>query len=238
MRRPPAPAHGGARWWALALVPGAARASGRGSAREAAQALARGSARQAARNAARKVAWRSALGAALALALAGAALAAEPGTPAADRPAVTAPAASASARPDLGLPVSVSAPAGAAPAALDDAALRAFLRELRCVVCQNESLADSTAPLAQDLKREIGARLAAGQTPDEVRAWLTARYGDFVSYRPPLTPATGLLWAGPAGLALLGVAVVWRQARRRGGSPGAADGQAGAVDAPEERNPA
>lgn len=177
-------------------------------------ARARGGAHRRLLAAARGVARAAALG----LALAGVALAADPGTP--------------SAQP-------LAAPGGTPPAAtLDDAALRAFLRELRCVVCQNESLADSTAPLAQDLKREIAARLAAGDSPEAVRAWLTARYGDFVSYRPPLTPATGLLWAGPAGLALLGVAVVWRQARRRGGSPGEADGPVSAADAPDERKPA
>lgn len=98
---------------------------------------------------------------------------------------------------------------------LDEVQLRQFLRELRCVVCQNESLADSTAPLALDLKREITQRLAAGQSPQQVRDWLTQRYGDFVSYTPPLNSATGLLWIGPALLALLGVGVVLRLSRRR-----------------------
>lgn len=102
----------------------------------------------------------------------------------------------------------------------DEAQLRQFLRELRCVVCQNESLADSTAPLALDLKREITQRLAAGQSPQQVRDWLTQRYGDFVSYTPPLKASTGLLWAGPALLALLGVGVVLRLSRRRPANPG------------------
>lgn len=134
-------------------------------------------------------------------------------------------------------PVSAAASPTAAAQPLDEAALRAFLRELRCVVCQNESLADSTAPLALDLKREIAARLATGETPEAVRAWLAARYGDFVSYRPPLRAATGLLWAGPAALALVGVAVVWRQARRRGAPPadGAAEDDLDGCD--PERNP-
>lgn len=96
-----------------------------------------------------------------------------------------------------------------------EAQLHQFLRELRCVVCQNESLADSTAPLAMDLKREITQRLAAGQSPQQVRDWLTQRYGDFISYTPPLKASTGLLWAGPALLALLGVVVVLRSSRRR-----------------------
>lgn len=139
-------------------------------------------------------------------------------------------AAAALAQPGAAaVPVAASA---SAPG-VDEAALRALLRELRCVVCQNESLADSTAPLAQDLKREIAARLAAGESPEAVRAWLTARYGDFVSYRPPLTPATGLLWAGPALLAAAGLAVVWRQARRRG----AAGGDVPPAD-PDPRSPA
>ncbi len=113
--------------------------------------------------------------------------------------------------------------APAAPAAsgvvVDEARLLAFTAELRCVVCQNESLADSTAPLAMDLKREIRRRLEAGQSEAEVQAYLVARYGDFVRYRPPWRPATWLLWAGPLLFALAGVVVVRGHARRNAGGP-------------------
>ncbi|MDT7838707.1 cytochrome c-type biogenesis protein [Aquabacterium sp. OR-4] len=108
-------------------------------------------------------------------------------------------------------PQALTEPTMAAPY---DEALQQLLRELRCVVCQNQSLADSTAPLAQDMKREITQRLAQGQTPEQVRHWLVARYGDFVTYQPPLTAATALLWVVPGLLALAGVATVARAARR------------------------
>ena len=111
-----------------------------------------------------------------------------------------------------------AAPAASA-AVVDEARLLAFTAGLRCVVCQNESLADSTAPLAMDLKREIRRRLEAGQTEAEVQAFLVARYGDFVSYRPPWRPATWLLWAGPLLFALAGVVVVRGHARRNAGGP-------------------
>lgn len=81
-------------------------------------------------------------------------------------------------------------------------------QELRCVVCQNENLADSTAPLAQDLKREIREQMAAGQSDDEIKAFLVARYGDFITYKPPVRAGTVLLWAGPL-LFLLVVAWLW-----------------------------
>lgn len=70
-------------------------------------------------------------------------------------------------------------------------------QELRCVVCQNENLADSTAPLAQDLKREIREQMLAGKSDDDIKAFLVARYGDFVTYRPPVRANTLLLWGGP-----------------------------------------
>lgn len=69
--------------------------------------------------------------------------------------------------------------------------------DLRCLVCQNESLAGSRAELAEDLRREIRAQMKAGKSDQEVIDYLTARYGDFVLYRPPFKPATWLLWLGP-----------------------------------------
>lgn len=87
--------------------------------------------------------------------------------------------------------------------------------ELRCLVCQNETLADSRAGLAEDLRREIREQMKAGKSDKEIIAFLTARYGDFILYRPPVTPATYLLWFGPFLLLLLGLAVLFRFLKQR-----------------------
>lgn len=92
--------------------------------------------------------------------------------------------------------------------------LHAIADELRCLVCQNESLAASRADLAEDLRREIRAQMKAGLDDRQVIAYLTERYGDFVLYRPPLKPVTYLLWSGPALFLGLG-AVVWYMTLRR-----------------------
>ena len=78
-----------------------------------------------------------------------------------------------------------------------DERLHRLSSELRCLVCQNESLADSHAPLAMDLKREIRARMQAGDSDEQLRQFLVERYGDFVTYRPPLNGRTLALWLGP-----------------------------------------
>ncbi len=111
--------------------------------------------------------------------------------------------------------------------ALDDPALetraRAISKGLRCLVCQNQSIDDSDAPLARDLRILVRERLAAGDADDEVIAFVTARYGDFVLLRPPFKPATYALWLGPVAIFLagaLGVVVFLR--RRSGASPAAA----------------
>ena len=94
----------------------------------------------------------------------------------------------------------------------------ALQKELRCVVCQGESLDESGAPLAADLRRLIRARIAAGDSDEAVKQYLIARYGDFILMKPPLDPDTYLLWFGPLGVLLLGgglVAVVVLRARRR-----------------------
>ena len=83
--------------------------------------------------------------------------------------------------------------------------LIAISEELRCLVCQNESLAGSRADLAQDLRREIRGLIKQGRTDDEIKTFLVSRYGDFVLYRPPVKPSTWLLWAGLFGLAVVGV---------------------------------
>jgi cytochrome c-type biogenesis protein CcmH len=87
--------------------------------------------------------------------------------------------------------------------------------ELRCLVCQNETLAASQADLAVDLRREIREQMKAGKSDKEIIAFLTARYGDFVLYRPPLRPTTYLLWFGPFGLMVIGLIILFRYLRKR-----------------------
>lgn len=89
--------------------------------------------------------------------------------------------------------------------------------ELRCLVCQNQTIADSQAELAVQLKAEIRSQLARGATDEQVRDFMVERYGQFVLYRPPLSPHTALLWGGPALLLLLGawlLAAHWRERRQ------------------------
>jgi cytochrome c-type biogenesis protein CcmH len=80
----------------------------------------------------------------------------------------------------------------------------ALQKELRCLVCQGESLDESNAPLAADLRRLIRARIEAGDSDDQVKAFLVSRYGDFILMKPPLMPSTWLLWFGPLAVLLLG----------------------------------
>jgi cytochrome c-type biogenesis protein CcmH len=90
---------------------------------------------------------------------------------------------------------------------------------LRCLVCQNQSLADSTAPLAADLRRLIRAQLAQGRSEDQVKAFLEQRYGAFVRYDPPFAPVTWLLWLGPFALLAAGFATLGRALARRARAP-------------------
>lgn len=85
--------------------------------------------------------------------------------------------------------------------------------ELRCLVCQNESLAGSRADLANDLRREIRTLIKDGKTDAEIMDFMVSRYGDFVRYRPPVNPVTWALWFGPALLLLLAGFGVWRMVR-------------------------
>ena len=87
--------------------------------------------------------------------------------------------------------------------------------ELRCLVCQNQTIADSNAPLAVDLRNQIREQLAAGKSEQDVIDFMVARYGDFVLYRPPLKASTVLLWAGPFAFLLLGVFLLYRRVTRR-----------------------
>lgn len=91
-----------------------------------------------------------------------------------------------------------------------DARVRAFAQEVRCVVCQNEALADSRAEIAVDLRRLIREQMAAGRSDEEIRTFLTDRYGDFVLYRPRLRPVTYVLWFGPFVLLVTALIVLRR----------------------------
>lgn len=94
-----------------------------------------------------------------------------------------------------------------------EARLAELLPDLRCLVCQNESLAESRAPLALDLKYEVRELVASGKSPTEIKRYLTDRYGDFVLFRPPFDPRTWLLWLGPFGLVLVALLMLLRQIR-------------------------
>lgn len=87
--------------------------------------------------------------------------------------------------------------------------------ELRCLVCQNQNLADSDAPLAQDLRKEIHEMMVGGQSDEQIKAFLVDRYGDFVLYRPPMQGNTLALWVMPVLLLLIGAVVVFFTVRNR-----------------------
>ena len=88
-------------------------------------------------------------------------------------------------------------------------------KQLRCLVCQNETIADSRAGLAVDLRNKLREQMAAGKSDAEIIAFMTERYGDFVLYRPPLKATTVLLWVGPFLLLALGILIGWRVVRAR-----------------------
>jgi cytochrome c-type biogenesis protein CcmH len=91
----------------------------------------------------------------------------------------------------------------------------ALSQELRCLVCQNETLADSRADLANDLRNQIREQMKAGKTDKEIVAFLTDRYGDFILYRPPVRPVTYLLWFGPFILMIGGLVFLFRHLKAR-----------------------
>jgi cytochrome c-type biogenesis protein CcmH len=100
-----------------------------------------------------------------------------------------------------------------------DARLKTLENELRCLVCQNQTLAESNAPLAEDLRKEVRELAVAGKSDDDTRAYLVARYGDFVLYKPPVKATTYLLWFGPFVLLAAGIAVWVSVLRRRARMP-------------------
>lgn len=101
--------------------------------------------------------------------------------------------------------------------------LIALAEEMRCLVCQNESLSGSHSELANDLRRELRSLIKQGRTDAEIKDFMVSRYGDFVLYRPPVKPTTWLLWAGPFVLMVSGVVVLLVYLRRRGRAVGEED---------------
>lgn len=101
------------------------------------------------------------------------------------------------------------------PDPLVEARLKAISHELRCLVCQNQTIADSNAPLAVDLRQQTRTMIAAGKSDDEIRAYMVERYGDFVLYKPPLNAATAVLWVAPGLLIVGGFAALFVMLRRR-----------------------
>ena len=92
---------------------------------------------------------------------------------------------------------------------------KALMETLRCLVCQGQSIADSDAEMAGDMRAMVRQRILAGERPEQIRAWLISRYGNWVSYDPPLEPATWPLWAAPILLLLAGVWISRKRFRRR-----------------------
>jgi cytochrome c-type biogenesis protein CcmH len=106
---------------------------------------------------------------------------------------------------------------------LQDPALQArferIAKELRCLVCQNESIADSNADLAGDLRKQVREMLIAGKSDDAIFDFMTDRYGEFVRFSPPLEPKTALIWGAPFFMLLLGGVIIFRVARQRSRMP-------------------
>ena len=98
-----------------------------------------------------------------------------------------------------------------------------IIAELRCLVCQNQNLADSNADLAKDLRKKTYSMILAGQSDAQIIDFMVARYGDFVRYRPPFKPSTVLLWTSPALLLVLGLGILWRVTSRSRETPSPAD---------------
>ena len=113
----------------------------------------------------------------------------------------------------------LTVPAQQPPSAPEDPELEKRVanlsNELRCLVCQNETLADSQAGLASDLRNQIREQMKAGKSDKEIIAFLTARYGDFVLYRPPVKPTTYLLWFGPFAMLVIGLWILYRYVKKR-----------------------
>ena len=126
----------------------------------------------------------------------------------------------------------------ATPVAADpalEARMMSLATELRCLVCQNQTIADSHADLAVDLRQQIREMIAKGQSDDQIRQYMTDRYGDFVLYKPPFKPTTALLWIGPPILLCTALAALFVMLRRRQrASPDAFDPDTPELDAADD----
>ena len=98
----------------------------------------------------------------------------------------------------------------------EEAAAQELMETLRCLKCQSQSIADSDASMAGDMRHQVRIRIAAGESPDEIRSWLMARYGDYVSYEPVMSATTWPLFAVPVLVILFAALLFWRRFRRRG----------------------
>ena len=98
----------------------------------------------------------------------------------------------------------------------DEARAQALMEELRCLTCQSQSIADSNAPMAGDMRHQVRARIAAGESPEQVRAWLVERYGDYVTYRPGFDTATWPLFVLPLLFVIVAGAMLLRRLGRGG----------------------
>ena len=110
---------------------------------------------------------------------------------------------------------------------------RALIHEIRCMKCQNQSIADSPIDVAADLRRQVREMMAAGSSDAEIKTFLSSRYGDFILYNPPLKPTTWALWGGPAVLLLLGGFVFARIVGARAAQPIDSDSLDPAADSDE-----
>ena len=99
------------------------------------------------------------------------------------------------------------------PDALQEARAQSLMEEVRCLVCQGQSIADSDAELAGDMRDLVRRRIAAGESPDQVRSWLIERYGSWVSYRPTAEPAAWPLWLAPLALLVVGAFLIQRRVK-------------------------
>jgi cytochrome c-type biogenesis protein CcmH len=139
------------------------------------------------------------------------------------RPALRAAVLLACALCAGGVPAQESGPGLDAHGQLQDAALQVrfeqIVKELRCLVCQNESIADSNVELASDLRRQVREMLVAGKSDAAIFSFMTDRYGEFVRFAPPLSAKTALIWGAPFAMLLLGGVVIYRVARQRSRMP-------------------
>jgi cytochrome c-type biogenesis protein CcmH len=134
----------------------------------------------------------------------------------------TIPALAAALAMALALAVPPTFATDAAPTEKDPVAQARAVKlseTLRCLVCQNQTIADSNAELAVDLRRQVREQIAAGKSDDEIITYMTDRYGDFVLYRPPVKATTMLLWGGPLLLLILGAVALLRIMRERRAAP-------------------